>query len=85
MEICPITIVPKLKSADADRRLEWAKRLFQKLSLEEIDVKTITFSDEKRFLIDRPEMCLNYLVKDSFLHHSLSGQALDLIEQPLCT
>ena len=46
MEIC----------ADADRRLEWAKRLAQKLSMGEICIKTVIFSDEKRFLIDGPDM-----------------------------
>ena len=34
--------IPKLKSADDNRRLEWAKHLVQKLSMGEIDVKTIT-------------------------------------------
>ena len=78
---------------DAYRRLEWAKQLVQKLSMGEIDVKTITFSDEKRFLIDTPKMHKYYWRKEGSgrelcsktMFLPLSGQVLDSMEQTLYT
>ena len=47
--------VPALTASHKSKRLDWAKRTLNDITGGELDIKKITFSDEKRFLLDGPD------------------------------
>ena len=48
---------PALTPEKTERRLKWAKQLLEEVTEGKLRVENITFSDEKRFLLDEPHEC----------------------------
>ena len=47
--------VPFLNDTHKEKRFEWASKILIQLSLKQLDLEKITFSDEKRFLLNGPD------------------------------
>ena len=56
---------PALTASHKSKRLDWAKRTLNDITGGELDIKKITFSDEKRFLLDGPDCTRYYWAKDT--------------------
>ena len=54
-----------LTAIHKSKRLDWAKRTLNDITGGELDIKKITFSDEKRFLLDGPDCTRYYWAKDT--------------------
>ena len=55
---------PALTNSHKSKRLEWAKRKINDITCGELDIKKITFTDEKRFLLDGPDCTRYYWTRD---------------------
>ena len=55
---------PAFTNSHKSKRLEWAKRKINDITCGELDIKKITFTDEKRFLLDGPDCTRYYWTKD---------------------
>ncbi|OAF64809.1 hypothetical protein A3Q56_07465 [Intoshia linei] len=59
----PYFRLPLLSPLTKKNRLKWAKETLLKLTTKKLNLEQVTFSDEKRFLLDGLDGCRKYWAK----------------------
>ena len=80
-KFAPALKCPFLNEDNKGRRLCWAEGLLEKLCLKQLNVNNITFVDEKRFLLDEPEVLFNrHVMKLNLIQNLIASFPKRLIE-----